>query len=334
MKYKKFNDFDAFASNVRDVDSVMMLQNPKYYSWNIAQMILDGIEVQWGCLGSGNIVEGQSWPNGYLIYLPLTEACPYSANGQLLDKYSFMILEPGCEFCLSSNAEHDWCSIFVPTEKITDGRGLELLSNSEKMRCRVSVPNSELAKQFYHVMSEIITTAANCSSFETSPAGKCARAELLKLAPLILGQKQASKPKKEGRPKFSRQEIIRRCKDLLEELNGKPVVVEELATAGKVSERTLRTAFKEYFGVAPVRYLQLRQLHQVHHGLKVAEPEAVSVSELLLQHGVWEIGRFASRYRRLFGELPSDTLGIRRVKRIMNYESEGCEARSNLNYEL
>ena len=78
--------------------------------------------------------------------------------------------------------------------------------------------------------------------------------------------------------------------------------------AAGVSERTLRTAFHEYFGVGPVRYLQLRQLRQVHSALRAADPEAASVGDLLVQHGEWEFSRFARRYRRLFGELPSQTL--------------------------
>jgi len=30
---------------------------------------------------------------------------------------------------------------------------------------------------------------------------------------------------------------------------------------------------------------------------------------VLVQHGIWEFGRFAARYRRQFGETPSETLG-------------------------
>jgi AraC family ethanolamine operon transcriptional activator len=96
--------------------------------------------------------------------------------------------------------------------------------------------------------------------------------------------------------------------ELIEQRDGDVVAVGDFAAAASVSERTLRTAFNEYFGVGPVRYLHLRQLHQVKHTLQVADPEADSVSDVLVQHGVWEFGLFASRYRRLFGELPSDTL--------------------------
>jgi AraC family ethanolamine operon transcriptional activator len=131
---------------------------------------------------------------------------------------------------------------------------------------------------------------------------------VLKVANSIVGPKQPFEPNREGRPKVPRQEIIRRSMELLDQQAGKLVSVRDLAAAASVSERTLRTAFNEYFGVGPVRYLQLRQLHQIHRALKAADPEEVAVSQILVEQGEWAFGRFASRYRQLFGELPSETL--------------------------
>jgi hypothetical protein len=51
------------------------------------------------------------------------------------------------------------------------------------------------------------------------------------------------------------------------------------------------------------------RLHQVHRALSAADTDSVSVTEVIAQHGEWDFGRFAARYRRLFGELPSQTLG-------------------------
>ena len=178
------------------------------------------------------------------------------------------------------------------------------------MTCRVTHLNSQQAKKFLNVIDLIMNTASDCSNFESSPAARYAAEKLLEIAPLIIGQEQTDKPCLEGRPKFSRREIILGSKSLLEKRDGKPISVKEWATELKVSERTLRNVFHEYFGVSPLRYLQLRQLHQVYRALRVTEPRRGSVEHIFLQNGVWDFRRFVSRYRQVFGQLPSETLRI------------------------
>ena len=105
-----------------------------------------------------------------------------------------------------------------------------------------------------------------------------------------------------------RTQIVRKAMEFVEQRDNEYLLVKDLATAAGVSERTLRTAFQEYFSVGPVRYLKLRRLHQVQRRLKAADPSNNSVTEIAAEFGVWELGRFAHDYRCLFGELPSETL--------------------------
>jgi hypothetical protein len=100
VQHEHFRGFDEFVASVQGIDSTMLLQNPARHSWEISAAEISGIRVQLGRLGSGNIVEGQSWKDGYLIYLPLSDTCAYAANGVPIEKSAFMILEPGSEFCL------------------------------------------------------------------------------------------------------------------------------------------------------------------------------------------------------------------------------------------
>ena len=309
MKFKSFHDFDAFAASVRDIDGTMLLQNPKHHSWSIWQTNLSGIDIQLGRLGSGNIVEGQSWSDGYLLYLPLTDKCAYSANGTVLDKHSFMLLEPGCDFCISTKDEHDWCSIFLPKNQLSSGNNTrDHLSDQGKMNCKVTRPNHQLAGEFRAFIIQFLDTASNCQKLDLSPAAKVAALQARAIAASIINHQQPDSPSPAGRPRISREEIIRRSKELLEERHREIVLVPDLAAAARVSERTLRNAFKEYFGIGPIRYLHLRQLHQVHRALRAADPEAMSVSDICLQYGVWEFSRFSLRYKTLFGECPSETL--------------------------
>jgi len=316
MQSYTFQDFDAFADSIRDVDARMMLHNAKRKIWHIDQVDLNGIDIQLGSLGSGNIVEGQARSDGYLLYLPLTDTCSYAANGIVLDKHSFMVLEPGCEFCISTKTVHNWCSIFVPNAIFArDGNLVEPTNGPEKTICRVTRANLQVANRVQSIVGQIMTLDAKSRLEGTEPAATCAAAELAEVASLVVGPLPATQPRHDGRPPVSRQKIILRSKQLLEERNNKPIQVRELAAAADVSERTLRTAFNEYYGVSPARYLQIKQLHQVHRALRAADPDEVSVTDVLLSKGVWEFGRFASRYRRTFGELPSETHRRSRTRR-------------------
>lgn len=312
MISKRFHDFEAFAAVVRDVDCRMFLNNPQHRLWAVDQVTVDGIDVQFGQLGSGNFLEGQSWPNGYLLYLPLTERCEYLANGSVIEKNAVAIFEPGCEFVLSTKVKHDWCSIFVPTHRITRNNNLlessVAISAINKPRLRTTRANPHLSKQFWSAVNQVMIAAKNSPQFESSPASESASQNLFNIARSLLGLPWANQPRQQGRPKANRTEIISACRELLEQRADQTVRVEEMAAMAGVSERTLRSAFTEYFGVPPAKYLQLRQLIQVHRTLRRASPAWLSVSDVLVDHGVWEFGRFASRYRNLFGELPSETL--------------------------
>lgn len=308
MESAHFRDFDEFVASVRGVDCTMMLQNAAQHRWDIQAAEVTGIRVQLGRLGSGNMLEGQSWPDGTLIYLPLSETCEYLAWGTVIEKNAFMILEPGCEFSLSTKIEHNWCSIFIPTRVLDLGRDLAAREAESDRTCRLTYPNRLLAGQFSALVDHTLSMASRHPEFESSVASKAVAEQLQNLGALIVRGERSSATEHAGRTRLPREEIIHRAKALLEEREGEHLLMSELAAAAGVSERTLRSAFHEYYGIGPLRYLQVRNAHRVYRALRKAEPGETRVARVLLEHGETEFGRFAQRYRRLFGELPSETL--------------------------
>ena len=73
-----------------------------------------------------------------------------------------------------------------------------------------------------------------------------------------------------------------------------------------VSERTLHYAFQEVRGLSPMAYFRAVRLNAVRQELKAAADTA-TVHEVAQRWGFWHTGEFAAAYRRLFGELPSET---------------------------
>ena len=310
MQHEHFRDFDEFAESVRGIDARMMFQTPTDRSWEIDGLRLADLQMQVGRLGSGNIAEGVSSRDTYMLYLPLTDECEYVVNGVTIPKYGFMVMEPGCEFCVSTKYEHDWCNIVIPSDM------LPLLPDDEeapeKMTCRVTRPDRQLAERFLRLVRGPLATATKHPEFESSPAAARAAADLVEVGAVVLAGPDAVPRRATLRPRVPRQTVVRRALEVLEERDRQHIAVPELAGLVGVSERTLRRAFNEYYGIGPVGYLQLRKLHQVHHALQAAELEETTVASVLFQHGVWELGRFASRYRQQFGELPSETLRAKR----------------------
>ena len=86
----------------------------------------------------------------------------------------------------------------------------------------------------------------------------------------------------------------------------------ELARHVGVTERTLLRTFQDTYGVPPKKYLMLCELHHIRRMLQAGATHNATVTDVLSRYAIWDFGRFAARYRRQFGELPSET--VRRVR--------------------
>jgi AraC-like DNA-binding protein len=103
--------------------------------------------------------------------------------------------------------------------------------------------------------------------------------------------------------------ILRRFRRVVEENLEEPLYIPEICGSIGVPDRTLRACCQEQLGMSPKRYLQLRRMHLARRALRESTPTAMTVTEIAVQYGFWQFGRFAGEYQSLFGELPSATLG-------------------------
>lgn len=83
----------------------------------------------------------------------------------------------------------------------------------------------------------------------------------------------------------------------------------DLAEIAGVSVRRLQQAFREHMGTTPFAHLHDVRLERVHDDLVHGRGE--TVTDVALGWGVSHLGRFASAYRKKYGELPSHTLALR-----------------------
>lgn len=305
MEISTFQDFDEYAASVQDVDHQMFLRRLVRPLWRIRHLDVDGIHIQQGCQGSGDITQGRASLDGYVLYLPLKHAEIQRANGVALDTNVVVILEPGCEFCLSSNLDHQWCSIFIPTDKLLGILPALALSPPQ---CRVVQLPQEAWDRYRDLTQRILRLATVHGQVMASLGCQSVAGELLRMSSQLIEIGAGSSQSREGRPPLPRAEIVRRTIAVVEANPHGSLSVGDLASACGVSERTLRNVFMDYYQLAPVRYFQLHKLYQIRRALRAADPEGVTVSGVLTRYNECEFGRFARRYRAEFGELPSETL--------------------------
>ncbi|WP_286221544.1 AraC family transcriptional regulator [Marinobacter apostichopi] len=82
--------------------------------------------------------------------------------------------------------------------------------------------------------------------------------------------------------------------------------VEELSAVSNMSVRSIYNAFSKSFSITPKCYVKQRKLQQLRADLLTGRCR--NVTEVALDYGFSHLGRFSSDYRKMFGELPSETL--------------------------
>ena len=74
------------------------------------------------------------------------------------------------------------------------------------------------------------------------------------------------------------------------------------------SQRSLEKAFIKRFDVTPKKYIKYLRMSRVRHELlSLGSQDCATIIEIAGVHGFWHMGQFAADYRRIYGELPSET---------------------------
>ena len=106
----------------------------------------------------------------------------------------------------------------------------------------------------------------------------------------------------------SRRHVVEQAKAYMARHLDESITVADLCVQLGVSRRTLQYSFQELLGLNPVRFLRAMRLNRVRRDLKTGKPGATSVRDVAAKSGFWHLGHFVTDYKRMFGELPSETL--------------------------
>lgn len=158
---------------------------------------------------------------------------------------------------------------------------------------------------------ELLRTLADHLDDETAPARHPQIAPHLArglLAGLLLVADHEYRDELDAAGRPAPPAAVRRAVGFIEESVDPVVGVADIAAAAGVGVRTLQRTFREALGASPTGYLQEVRLGRAHRDLLAADPAVTGVAEVALRWGFAHLGRFAQRYRQVYGVRPSETL--------------------------
>jgi len=104
------------------------------------------------------------------------------------------------------------------------------------------------------------------------------------------------------------ERIYKKLRDRLYESPDRPHTVQSLSRDLAIPSSTLRSACHDFAKMPLDKTLTLLRLNGARRDLVTARGSPKKVSDVAMDWGFFHWGRFALRYRTLFGETPSQTL--------------------------
>jgi len=101
--------------------------------------------------------------------------------------------------------------------------------------------------------------------------------------------------------------LVRRSQELIVACGDTPLSILDLCEQLRVSRRTLQNSFQAVTGMRPVEYLRNLRLNAVRRRLIATPASEKNVGEIAVAMGFFHLSHFATNYRELFGESPSET---------------------------
>ena len=296
-----FNDTESLSAALAHTDVSAVQLNAGSFGARLDQRKVDGWTLQFIEFHEGvSSCAGSAARDRHAFVIPLTVGGNCRLLGRELADTDVGIYAPGSEHADVSTSGLTEIVLTPPAElleqAVGQGERLALPSSGSHVR---KVPSLEL-----QVLQRTLSAGMACPS-EIAADAEAGRglASDLEVA-LLTMLTAASDVPTIGR--LPRPAVLRMVQELLEQGDIEPVHASDLARLTGVSYPTLRRIFLEWFGISPLQYLFLKRLYLSRR--RLLSGEYATVSEAATSCGFWELGRFAQRYRILFGELPSDTL--------------------------
>jgi AraC-like DNA-binding protein len=307
---RRITDLDELTAIFEDLDvEYVALRNPDRGQIRFSRIDLgDGGALAISDMESPHLTHAHVHAGFFHLGIVLGLPDPMTWNGLAVDPHGGIILRPGADLQVAAPGRSVVAALALPAARLE--AAIRALGGAE-----LAFPESGRVLRFdpatHGALAEILlragaVAAATPEAFDAPEVRRALCDSILSLVARAVEGLPRRAPERE-RTMQSHARLVAAAEGYVRDRLGTPIYVTDLCTATGASERTLRSAFRNVYGVGPNRHLKLCRLNAVRRELRGGAP-GTRVSAVAQRNGFWDLGRFAGDYRALFGEPPSQTL--------------------------
>lgn len=256
--------------------------------------------------------QGDTPPGMRTIAIQADGCSPIRWFGKKPDESTLMVFPKNSELSSFSKPEFHIVTISVPSE-ILEGFIEEQVGESSD---KTLGPEEHLLRTDRRTLSRLISSTNRIVSMRHEPNERLRHQAISDYRELvlesILGAAIGNGGKVNRHLNKQRHNTLTKALTHIEAINNEPISMADLSNATGVTARALQILFKQEFGMSPKQYMLRKRLLEVRRQLMKTRPGPRLVTDIANACGFWHMGQFAADYRKMFGELPSETLNRER----------------------
>lgn len=307
--HKKFHDLYDFSHSVHSWDADFRQLDSGSFKADLLQVDLGNFQFTNAHFNRHLIQRGSSPPNFYTFALPANPSQQIIWRGKELRQNSIMVYSPAMEIDGVTWPGFNVYTFSIPLERleiVSRQSGYPATRNClfdrDVLTCTGSLIGKlrQLLRAFCSQLEEKRSQAAVQTLYSQSDAS---------ILEYLHAACESSGPVTYYDSSPLRERALKKAVAYITAYSQECPTVQMICQATGVSKRTLEYAFLERFGVSPKTYLQTFRLNGAYRELRKSDPSSTKVIDVANHWGFWHMGQFAADYRKLFGDLPSKTLG-------------------------
>lgn len=247
-----------------------------------------------------------AWPRSVWFGIPAARDGMMSLGGKPLSSRAVCIRDGGAEFDLLTAPDFNLFGVVV--DRLAFADYLDRRNHQDLDRLLLQGDVLHLAPGRKETLIATLADILADADTPTAPAGAADALQLRIFGALAdMFEQRDSAPASLSRSRLLHQQAVDKVRRYVLDHPEQPPTIPELCTHLHLSRRALQNCFEDVTGMPPLAYMRSLRLNAVRRALRYGDG-LCPISRIAYDWGFTHMSQFARDYKRLFGELPSDSL--------------------------